>query len=695
MKLGGQLNMGLDPEAFAIGVEMSYLMLKHGARKFGEFAKNLIEALGEEIRPYVKTLYNGARDLPEMADIEKDMTPWDEVRSFDVMNFDKEGAKDIVATAEHIVREQAAEREAKEATDKLKQERNEQRKETEQEVAANTEALASEAATVASEVESKLPSARSEQEVNDLAKNIDDAIDKVNDQLALLGYYEAEPVESDFNEAYGYMRNAEKKAVKNVTELFKTLTKELGISDPVVYDAKGKKQKSVTANIAPAGGDVTMRFMLNRDKGVELYIDFMLEPDYENNRDNLVLKGIMFRPEKNLPNGGRDYLRANNFFPVDVTVPQMLHGIRSVCQEWLPAEDYVAMAQRIVAENAGNQKEKASKGSKSKKKSVSLQQQTIPDLFSGLFGEEDSNLKPTSNEQEVHVQPRTGTSEREGGHQREQNEPLGESKQNEDERPDAGRVAGRSGNDTKSDTAGGSRVSEPSDGKQNVKPAKPEPAPLAESERKNTHNNHAERGTDYAPKGTSARIEANIKAIETMQRLIESGEPATPEDMSVLRKFSGWGGLGAAFKEKVSSGDTGYNPRLRDDYQPANPINARLRELLSPEAYEAANMSRNSAYYTPAPVIDAMWDVARAMGFRGGNVLEGSAGIGNIIGLMPTDMSERSNIHAVEIDETTGNILSLLYPDANVEVKGFEKTLFLMEVLIWLSPMYLSLQACV
>ena len=670
-KLGGQLNMGVDPEAFALGVEMSYLMLKHGARKFAEFAKQMIEALGENVRPYLKSFYNGARDLPEMAEYDKELTPYDEVRTFDVMNFDKEGAKDIVATAEHIVREQAAEREAKEATDKLKQERNEQRKETEQEVAANTEALASEAATVASEVESKLPSARSEQEVNDLAKSIDDAIDKVNDQLALLGYYEAEPVESDFNEAYGYMRNAEKKAVKNVTELFKTLTKELGISDPVVYDTKGKKQKSVTANIAPAGGDVTMRFMLNRDKGVELYIDFMLEPDYENNRDNLVLKGIMFRPEKNLPNGGRDYLRANNFFPVDVTVPQMLQGIRSVCQEWLPAEDYVAMAQRIAAENAGNQQEKPSKERKSKKKSVSLQEQTIPDLFSGLFSED---LKPTSNEQEVHVQPRTGTSEREGGHQREQNEPLGESKQNEDERPDAGRVVRRSGNDTKSDTAGGSRVSEPSDGKQNVKPAKPEPAPLAESERKNTHNNHAERGTDYAPKGTSARIEANIKAIETMQRLIESGEPATPEDMSVLRKFSGWGGLGAAFKEKVSSGDSGYNPRLRDDYQPANPINARLRELLSPEAYEAANMSRNTAYYTPAPIIDAMWDVARAMGFRGGNVLEGSAGIGKVLGLMPTDMSERSNIQAIEVDETTGNILKLLYPDAKVDVKGFEKT---------------------
>ena len=660
MKLGGQLNMGLDPEAFAIGVEMSYLMLKHGSRKFGEFAKNLIEALGEGIRPYVKTLYNGARDLPEMADIEKDMTPWDEVRTFDVMNFDKDGAKDIIATAEHIVREQAAEREAKEATDKLKQQRNEQRKETEQEVAANTAALASEAATVASETESKLTSARNEQEVNDLAKRIDEAIDKVNDQLALLGYYEAEPVESDFNEAYGYMRNAEKKAVKNITELFKTLTKELGISDPVVYDAKGKKQKSVTANIAPAGGDVTMRFMLNRDKGVELYIDFMLEPDYENNRDNLVLKGIMYRPERNLPNGGRDYLRANNFFPVDVTIPQMLQGIRSVCQEWLPKEDYVAMAQRIAAENAGGQQVKPSNERKSKKKSVSLQEQTIPDLFSSFFSEE---FNPTSNEQEVHVQPRTSTTERERGHQREQNEPLGESKQNEDERPDGQGMGGRSSRNTVSDGERSLGVSGIPKSEQYVEAAKPEGEPSETvAAAKNTNNNHAERGKDYAPKGVDARIEANIKAIELMQQLMLEGKQATPAQMKVLRQYSGWGGLGKAFNENPS-GPYSYNPTPK-----------RLKELLGDDAYEQANMSRNSAYYTPALVIDTMWDIARAMGFKGGTVLEGSAGIGNIIGAMPTDMSKRSDIHAVEIDETTGNILSLLYPDAKVEVQGFEAT---------------------
>ena len=651
-KLGGQLNMGVDPEAFALGVEMSYLMLKHGARKFAEFAKQMIEALGENVRPYLKSFYNGARDLPEMAEYEKELTPYDEVRTFDVMNFDKEGAKDIVATAEHIVREQAAEREAKEATDKLKQERNEQRKETEQEVAANTEALASEAATVASETESVV-STGDATAINEQVSKIDEQLEKLNKQLALLGYYEADTEDpSKFHELYGYMKTAEKKALADAEKFAKAIAAEIGVD-------LGRKRVA-KANIAPIGGDVTFRIPLSENR--ELYVDVSLN----NDNDNLNFNSCMYRIEDPTARGMSQYISSNEFFYPNATMDDVLTAIKRAIRYHAPDFEIKEKAKKAT-KKAGSTENKP----KSKKKTVSLREQTIPDLFSGLFSED---LKPTSNEQEVHVQPRTSITERERGHQREQNEPLGESKQNEDERPDAGGVVRRSGNDTKSDTAGGSRVSELSDGKQNVKPAKPEPAPLAESERKNTHNNHAERGTDYAPKGTSARIEANIKAIETMQRLIESGEPATPEDMSVLRKFSGWGGLGAAFKEKVSSGDSGYNPRLRDDYQPANPINARLRELLSPEAYEAAQLSRNTAFYTPAPIIDAMWDVARAMGFRGGKVLEGSAGIGKVLGQMPSDMSERSEIQAVEVDETTGNILKLLYPDANVEVKGFEKT---------------------
>lgn len=177
---------------------------------------------------------------------------------------------------------------------------------------------------------------------------------------------------------------------------------------------------------------------------------------------------------------------------------------------------------------------------------------------------------------------------------------------------------------------------------------------------KNTHNNHSERGKDHAPTSVDARIEANIKAIELAKQLLENGEQATEKLMQTLRKFSGWGGLGKAFSE-----GTYYAPNL---------IAKKLRELLGEKAYQEAVMSANSAYYTPAYVVDTLWDIAEKMGFEGGNILEGSAGIGNILGQMPTHISERSDIHAIEIDGTSGGILSLLYPDAKVEIQGFEQT---------------------
>lgn len=117
--------------------------------------------------------------------------------------------------------------------------------------------------------------------------------------------------------------------------------------------------------------------------------------------------------------------------------------------------------------------------------------------------------------------------------------------------------------------------------------------------------------------------------------------------------FSGWGGLGKAFTN--------------------NAYADRIRALLG-DSYQDAVDSRKSAYYTPAAVIDSLWDIVKAMGFQGGTILEGSAGIGNILGLMPEEISERSEIRAVEVDSTTGSILSLLYPDAQVDIQGFEDT---------------------
>lgn len=261
--------------------------------------------------------------------------------------------------------------------------------------------------------------------------------------------------------------------------------------------------------------------------------------------------------------------------------------------------------------------------------------------------------KVENNDKEVQLQSGTGIAEREGGHEPQQNAPLGESKQHEAEGTDGRGMVGRNRNNTVSDQERSRGVSELPDGQQRIG-----------TQEKNSRNNVSERGTDYAPKGENARIEANLKAIETMNRLVESGEEASREDMEVMRRFSGWGGLGGAFKERIGSGP----------WSPENHINKKLREILTPEQYEWARGNASmSQYFTPAAVIDKMWDIARALGFKGGNVLEGSAGIGNIIGLMPRDLSANSDIHAVEVDDAIGQMLSLLYPDAKVDIKGFEK----------------------
>ena len=118
-KLGGQMNMGIDPEILAIGTEMAVYHLEKGARKFADYAKAMIADLGDVIRPYLKAFYNGARDLPEVAEMAADMTSYEEVQRFDVANFDK-STIDAIATAEAVAREAEVEQEAEVAKHRIK-----------------------------------------------------------------------------------------------------------------------------------------------------------------------------------------------------------------------------------------------------------------------------------------------------------------------------------------------------------------------------------------------------------------------------------------------------------------------------------------------------------------------------------------------------------------------------------------------
>ena len=292
---------------------------------------------------------------------------------------------------------------------------------------------------------------------------------------------------------------------------------------------------------------------------------------------------------------------------------------------------------------------------KSEKKTVNLQQSNELGLFGSLFDNNETNNENGRIHQEstkiTGTQREVDSENGAGGTDRRSMLPPQSGNARSTVHMERGRVDGdlQRGRD---DGRGNRRVQEGTDEIQRGRGTRLSDDAIDEP--KNIRNNHSDRGTNYAPTSVDARIEANIKAIELAQQLIESGELATPRQMAVLRKFSGWGGLGKVFSD--------------------NTYSTRLQQLMSTEAYQEAVMSANSAYYTPAYVVDTLWDIVTQMGFKGGYILEGSAGIGNILGQMPTNISEHSDIHAIEIDGTSGGILSFLYPDAKVEIQGFEQT---------------------
>ncbi len=154
------------------------------------------------------------------------------------------------------------------------------------------------------------------------------------------------------------------------------------------------------------------------------------------------------------------------------------------------------------------------------------------------------------------------------------------------------------------------------------------------------------------------KFQRNIAAITMLKELERTGHQATEEEQEILSQYVGWGGLPDAFDENK----TGWSA----EYQ-------QLKELLTPEEYSSARGSVLNAYYTQPVVIESMYQVLSNLGFTKGNVLEPSAGIGNFFGMMPDQMRE-SKLYGVELDSISGRIARYLYPDANIQIKGYEKT---------------------
>lgn len=150
------------------------------------------------------------------------------------------------------------------------------------------------------------------------------------------------------------------------------------------------------------------------------------------------------------------------------------------------------------------------------------------------------------------------------------------------------------------------------------------------------------------------RYQHNVTAIRLLKKLESEGRLAEPYEQTVLSEYVGWGGLADCFKEE-------------------NPHYLELKELLTEDEYAAARESTLTAFYTPPVVINAVYEALGNLGFKSGNILEPSCGVGNFIGMLPDEMNN-SSVYGVELDSISGRIAQQLYQNSSIAVQGFEST---------------------
>ena len=308
------------------------------------------------------------------------------------------------------------------------------------------------------------------------------------------------------------------------------------------------------------------------------------------------------------------------------------------------------------AEVAKVRVKKQSKPKKKTKESVSL----LGDLFNQNVEENESNDDGRGNRQKA-----SGTLPTDGGRKhvasttgnQTTDESLGSRPRKEDSQSDRGGLdTGMYGRDV-SDENGSDRIHGSS---------------IEQSVKKNVRNFSFGEGPIEVPSGDVAKLKANIAAIRTLKEIEASGQPATDAQKAVLAKYVGWGGLSAALDEQKFLNSKGWMAD-RNWNEKYLPYYKELRELLTKEEFNDAVQSTLTSHYTPEEIIRGMWNVVERMGFKGGRINEPAAGIGHILGLMPSSISERSIISGTELDSLSGRIAKALYPDANIKVQGYEK----------------------
>ncbi len=161
--------------------------------------------------------------------------------------------------------------------------------------------------------------------------------------------------------------------------------------------------------------------------------------------------------------------------------------------------------------------------------------------------------------------------------------------------------------------------------------------------------------------GAKTKFHNNMEAVRTLKQIEREDRRATPEEQEILSKYVGWGGISQAFDSDNQQWDKEFS---------------QLFDELTPKEYEDARKSVLDSFFTSPAIIDGIYEALEKFGFKGGNLLEPAMGVGNFVGKMPSEMAENTHVYGVEIDSISGRIAKQLYPDADIQVTGFEHTNF-------------------
>lgn len=617
----GQLNSGIDPEVLVDGMTIAGAYIEAGVRDFADFARQMAEDFGPRIRPYLLSFWEGARNYPGLDT--KGMTP---------------PAESARLHAE-----------------------------------LNTELPAEEAAALGQELAKPKKRTPKTGRGGDRTLIQDFGVEHID------GWTEGPNGEGEPTD-FGLRGGVKDHFLKDATGYLQAVSAILHDQGwAPAEDNKGRPMKAVRKNEAgPAvSGDVSLT---------------LFHPETSGRIHVTVTASSLRGTVPSTPSGVSIMFR---------TGVEMDRFASRAMNQWAPVDLSAADFAKLLQEQA----DRAARFAKPGEASAEDRQRVIDELKGAI-------ARPSLAPQEASDEP-TGTDEpaadrgsaegagelRSPGEPRPQRDPAPEDRvdlaagESADVAPTADRRSGRAarkgaaaadvggngpadlfgaagdgraraGREGASDARAGNGAAGTGGAGASVEPVKA-PAAVSPANR-GPGNFHIEDPLKIVGGGQVARFEKNRRAIELANTLRDEGRRATREEQEVLAGYTGWGSFG----QDLFQG-TWAQPRPKAGWEARD---AWLRENLGQKEWESLQRSITNAHYTDPPTVLAMWDMVKRMGFGGGRVLEPSMGIGNFFGMMPVELANRSSLSGIELEQVTGEMAKLLYPDANISIMGYQSS---------------------